>query len=72
MYTLPKENVDSSKLGIPTKKKKALQRVKDKLQIEQILAARVTAYLLSGICKELLQISNSWTFKKKYGQTAVY
>ena len=42
MYTLPKENVDSSKLGISTKKKKALQRVKDKWLIEQILAARVT------------------------------
>ena len=47
MHTLSKENVDSTKLGIPTKKrhykkKKGITKSERQAQIEQILAAHVT------------------------------
>ena len=49
MHTLPKENVDSTKLGIPTKKnalqkkkKKGITKSERQAQIEQILATHIT------------------------------
>ena len=59
MHTLPKENVDSTKLGIPTKKK-ALQKKKKRHYKEWKTSTDWTDIsntynwqsLLPGICKE--------------------
>ena len=72
MYTLPKENVDSTILGIPTKKKGITKSERQVTDWTDISSTCNWQSLLSGLCKELLQVSNSWTFKKKYGQTTVY
>ena len=61
----PKENVDSTKLGIPTKKKGITKSERQATDWIDISSTCNWQSLLSGICKELLQINNSWTFKKK-------